>query len=35
MIGLSDKTAPNLKVLKETYNIAGVDLTFESGKLAW
>ena len=34
MIGLSDKTAPNLEVLKETYNISGVDLTFESGKLA-
>ena len=34
MIGLSDKTAPNLEVLKETYNIAGVDLTFESWKLA-
>ena len=34
MIGLSDRTAPNLEVLKETYNIAGVDLTFESGKLA-
>ena len=34
MIGLSDKTAPNLEVLKETYNIDWVDLTFESGKLA-
>ncbi|MDQ7022741.1 MAG: hypothetical protein Q9M97_04360 [Candidatus Gracilibacteria bacterium] len=34
MIGLSDKNAPNLKVLSETYNIAGVDLNFESGKLA-
>ena len=34
MIGLSDKTAPNLEVLKETYNISGTDLTFESGKLA-
>ena len=34
MIGLSDKTAPNLEVLKETYNIFGIDLTFESGKLA-
>ncbi len=34
MIWLSDKTAPNLEVLKETYNISWVDLTFESGKLA-
>jgi len=34
MIGLSDKIAPNLEVLKETYNIDWVDLTFESGKLA-
>ena len=34
MIGLSDKTAPNLEVLNETYKIDWVDLTFESGKLA-
>ena len=34
MIGLSDRTAPNLEVLNETYNINWVDLTFESGKLA-
>jgi hypothetical protein len=30
MIGLSDKTAPNLEVLNETYNISGTNLTFES-----
>ena len=34
MIRLSDKTAPNLEVLNETYKIDWVDLTFESGKLA-
>jgi polyribonucleotide nucleotidyltransferase len=34
MIGLSDKTAPNLEVLNETYNISGTNLTFESWKLA-
>jgi polyribonucleotide nucleotidyltransferase len=34
MIGLSDKTAPNIVPLNKTYNIAGVDLNFECGKLA-
>lgn len=34
MIGLSDKTAPNIKSLKKTYSIAGKNISFESGKLA-
>lgn len=34
MIGLSDKTAPNIKSLKKTYSISGKNITFESGKLA-
>ncbi|PIE85526.1 polyribonucleotide nucleotidyltransferase [Candidatus Gracilibacteria bacterium] len=33
MIGISDKNAPDLVPLKKTYNIAGKDLSFETGKL--
>ncbi|MCT4617679.1 MAG: polyribonucleotide nucleotidyltransferase [Candidatus Gracilibacteria bacterium] len=33
MHGISDKTAPNLEVLKKTYNIAGKDITFEAGRI--
>ncbi len=34
MIWLSDKNAPDLKPLNKSYEIAGKNLTFESGKLA-
>ncbi|MDD5213117.1 MAG: polyribonucleotide nucleotidyltransferase [Candidatus Gracilibacteria bacterium] len=34
MIGLSDKTAPNVKSLKKTYSIGGKNISFEAGKLA-
>ncbi len=34
MIGLSDKNASEIKILKKTYEISGKNLTFESGKLA-
>jgi polyribonucleotide nucleotidyltransferase len=33
MIGLSDKTAPNLTPLRKTFEFAGEKITFESGKL--
>lgn len=34
MIGLSDKTAPNVKSLKKTYSIGGKNISFEAGKIA-
>jgi len=34
MIWISDKNAVTIKPLKKTYNIAGKDLSFETGKLA-
>ena len=33
MIGLSDKTAVNIKPLKKSYNIEGKEYSFESGKI--
>lgn len=33
MIGLSDKSAVNIKPLKKSYNIEGKDYSFESGKI--
>jgi polyribonucleotide nucleotidyltransferase len=33
MIGLSDRTAVDIKPLKKTYKVANKEVTFESGKL--
>jgi hypothetical protein len=33
MIGLSDKNATSIKVLKKTYKVANKEVTFETGKM--